>query len=316
MSRIIVLGAGPIGSTTAQEFADRGDQVTVVTRSASGPRRPDIDLVALDAAAPELHDLARGADVIVNAINLPYAQWATDWPPLHRAITEVAERSGAVLALIGNLYGYAAGASPMTPDLPLDPPTRKGAVRAAMWEDLAEATRAGRLRALELRASDYVGPQVTAPMGAHAGPLLLDPVLAGRRAWVMGDPDAAHTWTSISDIARTTVVLAGDERAWGRGWHVPSAEPRSIRQVARDYATAAGRPEPTVTKLPRPVLRLGGLFQPQLREMVEMMYQFDETFVATHDETTTTFGVRPTPWKQTVAEIVAGRLDTPVPVPA
>ncbi|TDE93879.1 NAD-dependent epimerase/dehydratase family protein [Occultella glacieicola] len=305
MARIVVLGAGPIGATTASRYAARGDRVTVVTRSGSGPHRPGIDRVALDVAAGGLGEVAAGASVIVNAVNLPYRQWQAGWPPIHREVMGAAESSGAVLALVGNFYVYPAGSSPMSARTPIDPPTRKGAIRARIWADLVAAHRAGRIRTLELRGSDYVGAQVVSTDGAHAGPRLVDPVLRGRRAAVVGDPDAAHTWTAVDDIARTILTLAEDERAWGRAWHVPSAPARSIRQVAEDVAAAGGLPRARVSRIPRPVLRLLGLAQPQLGEIIEMLYQFDAPFVATHEETTEVFGVTFTAWEETVAAIVA-----------
>lgn len=309
MSQVIVLGAGPIGTTTAQHFAARGDRVTVVTRTGSGPQTAGIERVALDASdTTALSSLATGAEVIVNAVNLPYDAWESGWPPIHRSVLAAARHSGAVLTLVGNLYGYAAGQLPMTPDSPLQPPSRKGAVRARMWEELQAAHTAGHVRALEVRASDYVGPQVTSAMGAHGGPRLVDPVLDGRRAWVVGDPDAAHTWTAVEDIAATIVRLSRDERAWGRAWHVPSAPPRSIRELATDYAVAGGRSSAKVSAIPRIALRAVGLVQPQMRELVEMLYQFEAPFVAGHEETTEVFGLEPTPWAQTVAAVVTARL--------
>ncbi|QGH68279.1 NAD-dependent epimerase/dehydratase family protein [Pseudactinotalea sp. HY158] len=309
MSEIVVLGAGPIGSATATLFAERGETVRLLSRSGRGPTGPRLTTGTVDAADTDaLRAATAGADVIVNAINLPYHQWSSGWPPIHRAILTAAESSGAVLAVAGSFYGYAPGRSPMTPDLPLEPATRKGAIRARMWTEILRAHEAGRVRALEVRASDYVGPQVTSPLGAHAGPRLLDPVLRGRRAWVVGDPDAPHTWTSIDDIARTIVTLAADERAWGRAWHVPSAPARSIRDVAGDYARAAGLDSATVSRIPRAALRAIGIAQPQLREVLEMLYQFDAPFVADHEETTRVFGLDPTPWKETVAAVVAARV--------
>ena len=317
MSQVIVLGAGPIGATTAQHFSALGDQVTVVTRSGSGPEGAGIERVALDVSdSAALSRLATGAEVIVNAVNLPYDAWESGWPPIHRSVLAAARHSGAVLTLVGNLYGYAVGQLPMTPDLPLRPPSRKGAVRARMWAELHAAHTAGDVRALEVRASDYVGPQVTSLLGAHGGPRLVDPVLSGRRAWVVGDPDAVHTWTAVEDIATTIATLSRDERAWGRAWHVPSAPPRSFRELATDYARAGGRSSATVSAIPRAALRAVGLVQPQMRELVEMLYQFEAPFVADHEETTEVVGLEPTPWAETVAAVVAASSARRGPHPA
>ncbi len=306
MARIVVLGSGPVGRTVAEHFADEGHRVAVVTRSGSGPTRQEVERVALDVGDTEaLTRATAGADAVVNAINLPYHQWTERWPGLNRSVLRAAERNEAVLTLVGSFYGYDPTVQPMTPASPLRPPSRKGAVRAAMWAELLEASRQGRLRVLEVRASDYVGPQALTTPNAHGGRRLVDPVLAGRRVPVVGDPDVDHTWTNVDDFARTVVRLTLDERAWGRGWHAPSVPARSIRQLARDVATAAGAPEPRLVSLPGPLLAVAGLFDRQLREVGELRHQFTRPFVDDSSETTDVFGLAPTPWSTTVEQTVA-----------
>ncbi|RCK67979.1 NAD-dependent epimerase [Desertihabitans brevis] len=304
MSTVLIAGAGPIGSTLSRRMAADGHDVVLVSRSGRGPAHPGVRRVALDAGAPDMLELAQGCDVLVNAINLPYHRWAIDWPPLHRNLMLAAERSGAPLALIGNFYTYPADVV-MSPDVAMDPPTRKGAVRARMWEELLAAQAAGRLRTMELRASDYIGPAALETENAHGGRRLVEPVLAGRRAWVVGNPDAPHMWTSVDDIARTAATLVLDDRAWGRAWHVPNAEPRSIRQLAADVARAGGAPEPRVSGYPRWMLSMMGLADARLREVLEMRYQFDRPFLSDDSETTAVFGLTATPWQQTIEETVA-----------
>lgn len=305
MSTFLVLGAGPVGSTVAEQLTAGRHRVVLATRSGSGPDLPGVERRVLDAADTDaLTAAASGTDAVVNALNLPYARWVDEWPALNRSVLTAAERSGAVLCLVGSFYGYRAGTLPMTARTPLQPSTRKGAVRARMWEEIEAASDAGRVRALEVRASDYVGPQSLRTAGAHAGRRLVAPVLAGRRVRVVGDPDAPHTWTSVDDFARTVAALTLDERSWGRAWHAPSAPPRSIREVARDVARAAGAPEPRVSRLPRALLTLARPFDRQLGEVLELTYQFDHPFVDDSSETTDVFGLHATPWEQTVAATV------------
>ncbi|ACQ79403.1 NAD-dependent epimerase/dehydratase [Beutenbergia cavernae DSM 12333] len=308
MARFLILGAGPIGATTARTVVDDGHDVTVVTRSGSGPDHPRITRVAMDVATGPLRDVATGHDVVVNALNLPYADWAEGWPPLHAAIIDAAAAAGADLVTVGNLYLYPAGTNPMTERSPIDPPTRKGRIRGRMWHEMLAAQSSGRVRVTEVRASDYVGGQVTGHLTAHAGPRLVDPVLQGRVARVIGDPDAVHTWTAIGDIARAVATIALDDRAWGRAWHVPSAPARSIREVAQDVAAAGGALPARVRRLPRLAMRAAGVVQPQLREVLEMTYQFDAPFVADHAETAATFGLTPTPWETTIDDVARAGL--------
>ncbi|ROR42243.1 NAD-dependent epimerase/dehydratase family protein [Kitasatospora cineracea] len=302
MSKHLIVGAGPVGSAAARLLADRGEEVVVVTRTgaAAGPldgvRRLHLD--AADTAA--LTAAAEGAAALYNCANPPYHRWAEVWPPLAASLLTAAERTGAVLATVSNLYGYGAVDGPMSPDSPLRPVSVKGGVRAAMWREALAAHRDGRVRATEVRGSDYLGPGVTAALDGRA----FGRALAGRTVQVLGDPDAPHSWTSPADAARLLVTVAAEERAWGRAWHVPSNPPRSQRQVVADLCAAAGRPAPKVTAIPGPVLALLGLVNPTVRAVRETAYQFERPFVIDDTATREAFGLEPRPWERIVAGLL------------
>jgi nucleoside-diphosphate-sugar epimerase len=302
VSKHLIIGAGPVGSAAARLLADRGEEVVVVTRTgaAAGPldgvRRLHLD--AADTAA--LTAAAEGAAALHNCANPPYHRWAEDWPPLAASLLTAAERTGAVLATVSNLYGYGAVDGPMGPDSPLRPNSAQGGVRAAMWREALAAHRDGRVRATEVRGSDYLGPGVTAALDGRA----FGRALAGRTVRVLGDPDAPHSWTSPADAARLLVTVATEERAWGRAWHVPSNPPRSQRQVVADLCAAAGRPAPKVAAVPGPVLALLGLVNPTVRAVRETAYQFERPFVIDDTATREAFGLEPQPWERIVAGLL------------
>lgn len=296
MATHLVLGAGPVGTALALRLARAGRSVAVVTRSGGGPEHPRVERVALDATdAPALADAARGAGVLYNCANPgSYQAWEREWPPLAAAALHAAEASGAVLVTLSNLYGYGPVPGPMTRDLPLAASDHKGQLRARLWQEALAAHRAGRVRVTEARASDYIGPTVPASHGLL--PMYAAETLAGKVASVMADPDQPHTWTAVDDVAATLVALGADDRAWGSPWIVPSNPPVTVRQVLRQLGAHAGTGEPRLRRVPRGVLRAGGLVVPLLREVLGVLYQFDRPFVADGSATTDVFGVRPTPW--------------------
>ncbi|WBB64981.1 NAD-dependent epimerase/dehydratase family protein [Micromonospora sp. WMMD812] len=303
MALHVIVGAGPVGTATALLLAERGERVRLVTRRGTGPEHPAVERVAADATdADRLGTLAEGAEVLYNCANPPYHRWSTDWPPLAAALLAAAERAGAVLATVGNLYGYGPVEGPMTEATPLRPSSVKGQIRVRMWTDALEAHRAGRVRVTEVRGSDYLG----AGAQSVAVMLVLPRVLAGRRATAPADLDAPHSWTYVGDVARTLVAAAGDERGLGRPWHVPSTPPVSLRALAERAATLAGAPAPKLSRLPYPVLWLGGVFSPLVRELREVAYQFDRPFLLDSRAATATFGIEPTPLDKVLAETLAG----------
>src|SRR3712207_1639009 len=165
-----------------------------------------------------------------------------------------------------------------------------------MWREALAAHEAGRVRVTEARAADFVGPQVPA---AHSHLVRQLPALrAGRRAYVVGNPDVPRSWAYLPDVAATLATLGTDERALGRAWHVPSTPPRSQRQALADLAAVMGAPRPRVTGIPWPVLRAVGVAVPVMREVVAVRHQFDQPFVVDATATTATFGLTATPWDE------------------
>jgi nucleoside-diphosphate-sugar epimerase len=303
MALHVIVGKGPVGTTTADLLADSGHQVRVLSRS-GGRSTGRIEHRQVDATdADALTAASRGAAALYNAVNPEYTRWAADWPPVAAALLAAAERTGAVLVTMGNLYGYGRPDGPMTPESPLAATDTKGRIRARMWADMLAAHEAGRVRATEARAADFVGPQVPA---GHSHLMRQLPALRkGRRAWVVGDPDAPRGWSYLPDVAATLVTLGTDERAPGRAWHVPSAV-RSQRQALTDLAAALGRPAPRVSGIPWPALRAVGVALPFMREVVDVRHQFDQDYVLDASATTTELGLTATPWEDVLTASVGG----------
>ncbi len=301
MSKHVIVGAGPIGTATALLLAERGDEVTLVTRSGSGPTHPAITKAAADASSAEaLTDLATGAVALYNCANPAYNKWPTDWPPIARALLGAAESSGAVLVTVSNLYGYGPVSGPMTEDLPLAATGSKGQVRVQMWRDALAAHEAGLVRATEVRGSDYLGPDVQ----GHLGDRVVPKLLAGKGVTVMQSADTLHTWTATDDVARLLVTVAWDERAWGRPWHVPSNPPRTQRQAIDDLCRIAGVPAVSVKEYPGLLIRAMGLMDPVMRELPEVAYQLKEPFILDSTAAQQTFGLAPMPWDDALAMVI------------
>ena len=302
MTKHLIVGAGPVGTATARLLAERGEEAAVVTRSGTAALPAGVRAVRLDATdADALSELAAGAAVLYNCANPAYHRWTTDWPPLAAALLTAAERSGAVLATVGNLYGYGAVDAPMTERTPLNPNSVKGQVRTRMWLDALALHEAGRIRATEVRSADYVGPGAQSHLGDRVVPRLL----AGKGVQVLGSPDSAHSWTYTEDVARLLVAAGGEERAWGRPWHVPSNAPRTQREAVGDLARVAGVDPVKVARIPGAVLTVLGWTNPVIREVRETAYQLERPFIIDAGAAEQAFALAPTPWDEVLAATVA-----------
>ncbi|HLL67966.1 MAG TPA: NAD-dependent epimerase/dehydratase family protein [Micromonosporaceae bacterium] len=291
MALHVIVGAGAIGSGAARLLADAGEQVRLLSRRGTGPEHPAIELIAADASDTDrLSRLTDGAVALYNCANPAYHRWLTDWPPMAAAMLTAAERSGAVLAITGNLYGYGPVDGPITEDTPLAATNPKLRVRADMWRTALAASQAGRVRVTEVRGSDYVGPNSPSLISMY----VLPAVAKGRAVQLPASLDLPHTFTYTDDMARTLVALAADERAWGSGWHVPSNPAVTVREIVDRACLVGGLPAPKLRSLPIPVVRVAELVSVQLRELRHTEYQWRRPFVMDSSRTQDVFGIRPT----------------------
>ncbi len=300
----VVLGAGAIGATIAEQLAAAGEPVRLVSRSGRNPGVPGAEAAAADLTDPAaVRAVAAGAHVAYFACQPAYTSWPKGFPPLADGVLGGLAGTGTRLVVVDNLYMYGpTGGRPLTEDLPYAATTRKGRARAALAQRFLAAHRAGDVPVAIGRASDYFGPR---GVDTTHGERLFPPLLAGRAVQVYGDPDLPHAVTYLPDFARALIELGRHDEALGSAWHVPTAPAISQRAFVEMAARAAGLPTPKLSRVAKPMLALAGLFVGPAREMVEMSYEFEEPFLVDSSRFERAFGLGPTPLDEALAATVA-----------
>lgn len=295
--RHLIIGAGPVGRHIAAQLAEEGADVIVGTRSGTDTGIDGVRHTALDATdADALSRAADGAFALYNCANpADYTKWEALWPPLAAALLTAAERSGAVYAITGNLYPYGPVSGPMHEGLPDAATDHKGVLRARMWADAQAAHGAGRLRAVEVRASDYVGRGIGE--NGHVS-RLLPAARRGKAAWVFGRKDLPHTFTDVQDVARTLIAATRDSSAHGQVWHVPSNAPRTQEQALADVLGSVGAPMVPMHTIPGAAVAAASAVMPFMRELRELSYQWTRPYVLDDRAARRQFGIEPTPWDE------------------
>lgn len=301
----VIFGTGAIGRAIMEELLRRGESVCMVNRSGRMDEVPaGVEIKAADLYDPaQVKELTRGAKVVYQASQPGYTEWQEKFPPLQKSIIDGLTDGGAKLVLIENLYLYGGtNGKPMTEDTPHNAHTRKGKVRGEMSRAAFEAHRAGRLRVTACRGADYFGAWGTnSSMGGGVFQRLLD----GKAAQVAGSTKLPHTHTYIPDFGKALVILGERAEADGRAWHVPNDMVRITQgEMVQMIAAEIGTP-PKIQAAGRVMMSLLGLFVPSMREMAEMMYEFDQPFVVDSSRFEKTFGMNATPMKEAIRETVA-----------
>jgi nucleoside-diphosphate-sugar epimerase len=295
----VVLGAGPVGKTVAQCLVAAGHEPRVLTKSGTalpGTKPVTVDLTNVEATT----EAVRGADVLFHCAQPAYHRWPQDFPPLQRAILDAAEKVGAGVVAIENTYAYGRVSGPMTESTPFAPISVKGRVRAQLASELAEAHTAGRVRTVSVRASDFFGPHVLA---SAYGERFFEPLLAGKKTELLGNPDSRHSATYMPDIAEAMTAVAIRPDLWGRAWHAPTADAVTQRELVAIVAAAAGA-DPAFRVLSAWQLRFAGLFIKAAKEGIEMLYEFDHDYIVDSSAIETELGLRPAPLPEAAATTV------------
>jgi len=242
MSNNVIVGSGPIGSAIAQLLVDRGDTVTMVTRSGRGPAHPQIKLVAADASdARRLSSLTEGAATLYNCANPKYTEWEKLWYPMNDAMVAAAKSAGAVYVITGNLYGY--GPQPgghMTESTPLAAVGRKGKVRIKMWRD---ALNSG-VRTIFVQSRPPVARINRRFFVARLG-VNVDHVATLRQARGGNDPDplAAAVLVELAGADGIVVHLREDRR------HIQDRDLRLLRELIRTKLDMEMAADETMAKI-------------------------------------------------------------------
>ena len=300
----VILGTGAIGRAIADELVRRGEAVRMVNRSGKMTEAP----VGVEIVASDLYDQARvqevtrGARVVYQSAQPNYSEWPEKFPRLQDSIIQGLTGSNVKLVLVENLYMYGdPNGNPITEDMPYNAHTRKGRARAEISTDAFQAHKEGRVRVTSARGGNFFGPWGTdSTMGGRA----FFPLLRGKPAQLIGRIDLPHSHTYIKDFGTALIILGERAEADGQAWHVPNDQPRmSQGELVRMFADEAGM-EPKISSMGKLMMAIGGLFIPEAKETVEMMYEFNKPFIVDSNKFEKTFGIKATPIREAIQETV------------
>ena len=274
-----ILGAnGTIGQVLARELLSYIDKIRLVSRNPKKVNESD-ELFPADLSNPEMVDRAvEGSEVVYLVVGLDYKLnvWEEQWPKLMRAVLDACIKYNSRLVFFDNVYMYDINAIPhMTEESPINPASRKGAVRKYIAQMLLDEVKAGKLLALIARSADFYGPNNEKSVVMEIGYKNLK---KGKSANWFINADKKHSFTFTPDAAKATALLGNTVDAYNQVWHLPTDKNALTGREFVDLFARELKVKSRIFVMPMWLIKLLGQFVPVLKEMPEMMYQNDRDY--------------------------------------
>ena len=301
-----ILGAGgPVGNALARELRKYTSEVRLVSRNPVKINPEDRLVKANLLRAKEVLKAIEGSQVVYLTAGLPYDHkiWQKDWPRIMSNVINACEKYNAKLVFFDNAYMYGKQEIPhMTESSAIDPPSKKGKVRAEIAEKLLQQIKSGNLKALIARSADFYGPGCKE--NSVLAQTVFKPLNDGKKANWLGNADKVHSFTYVPDAAKATALLGNSEAAYGKVWHLPTASnPPSgkewVEMIARELEV-----KPKYREVPEWMTRIISWFMPIMKETVEMIYQYDRDYIFDSSKFEVAFGLGPTPYAEGIKRVV------------
>lgn len=298
-----ILGAnGNIGRLLARELTAYTGKIRLVSRHPKKVNDKD-ELYPADLSDPSVVDAAvAGSSIVYLVVGFEYklSVWKKKWPPLMRATIDACKKYKAKLVFFDNVYAYdVQSLNHMTEDSALNPPSEKGKVRKEILEMLLNEMKHGHIRALIARSADFYGPNNNSSLLTE---MVLKNLLKKKKANWFKSPDKIHSFTYTLDAAKATAILGNTDTAYGQTWHLPtSTQKLTGNELIRLFANEFGT-DGSVQVMPNWLLSVLGIFIPVLKEMKEMLYQYDRDYYFDSTKFNETFFYKPVSYEEGVKQ--------------
>jgi len=301
-----ILGSGgAIGVELARALPKYTDQIRLVSRNPKKVSSND-QLMAIDLLNPDaLKKAIKGSSIVYVTVGFDYniKVWRKNWPTLVRKVIAACQEYECKLVFFDNIYMYDANhLDGMTEETPVNPPSKKGEVRAQIAKMIMDEVKAGKLTALIARSADFYGPGIKNT--SMLTETVFKPLSEGKKANWMGSAKYKHSFTYTPDAGKATAILGNSDSAYNQVWHLPTApNPFTGKEWVEHIAKEMGV-KPNYREASKTIIKVMGLFMPIMKEMVEMMYQYDRDYVFNSDKFEKQFNYKPMPYQEGIKKVV------------
>jgi nucleoside-diphosphate-sugar epimerase len=273
----------------------KNTQIKLVSRNPQKVNETD-ELFSADLLNPtDVRKAVAGSSVVYLTAGIQYSAkvWKESWPKIMSNVISACKESKAKLVFFDNVYIYDADyLNGMTEETPINPSSEKGKVRAEIADMILN----------EIRKGDFYGPGIkNASMLTET---VFKPLANGKSANWMMSLNSKHSFTYTPDAAKATALLGNTDDAFNQVWHLPTAaNPLTGKEWIETIAKELGvRPKTQVAS--KFLVWVLGVFVPIMKEMVEMLYQYDRDYDFNSRKFEKRFNFQPIPYVDGIKEVI------------
>ncbi len=279
-----ILGSGGIiANHIAKSLPVYTNSVRLVSRNPKAVAGKE-ELVSADlTSAEQVMKAVKGSEVVYLTAGLTYniKVWQEQWPRLMQNVINACKENNAKLVFFDNVYMYGKVVGPMTEETPFNPCSLKGEVRAKIASMVLDEVKKGELTAQIARSADFYGPET---FNSFMQMMVFENMKKGKSAQLMISKNLKHSFTYTPDAGKATALLGNTTSAYNQTWHLPTDKNLLTGQQIVEIAAKSLNTKPKITVLPKLMIQMAGLFNPLIKESIEMLYQFDSEYIFNSDK--------------------------------
>ncbi len=301
-----ILGSGgAIGIDLAKALRQYTANIKLVSRNPVKINNTDILYPTDLTDGKQINKAIAGSEICYITIGFKYNTkvWQQQWPFFIKLVVDACIQYNTKLVLFDNVYAIGGDhVKHITENSPMRPCSKKGEVRAFVDQLILEQVEKGKLKAIIARAPDFFGP--VKKQNSLMMNIVYDNLLKGKTAQWFCNADVIHTMGYSPDLAKGTALLGNTADAYNQIWNLP-VDMNAIN--GREWVKLFAEEMNVSDKLkvvPVWMLKLIGVFNPIIREMPEMMYQFDRSYYFDSSKFINKFIFTPTTNKEAVRQTI------------
>jgi nucleoside-diphosphate-sugar epimerase len=300
----VILGSGgAIGSNLAIELTKYSSRIRLASRNPKKVNEND-ELVICDLTQPgDVDKAVKGCEIAYLTVGLPYhlKVWQQQWPVVMKNTIAACKNHKTKLVFFDNIYMYhPEKLNPMTEETEVLPSGKKGKIRAEIAQMVLDEIKSGKLQALIARSADFYGPRIS---NSVFNEVVIKNLKAGKKANWFCSLNNQHNFTFTPDAAKATALLGNTAGAYGEVWHLPTAAPMKGKEWIDKVGKELGV-EPKTQVASKFIIKIMGLFNPVMKEFVEMLYQWDRDYNFDSSKFETVFKMKPTPADKAIKQMI------------